>query len=294
MTYKQWDKVIFKWQEHTYVCEYRKHNHMIDWCLSWSWHDGKITGSISWAKENSYTFVWNQYRFVSIDQLSPIPNKKVTDLCDREVIHCETEEEAIRICRIMHEAWLTWSTRADYIKDSKWNLSDAESWICYRPKRWQLATLDFYKAEGCTIHSSKDFPTEIKEWDAVFIDDKLLTQKTPTPFYNLTKPIMSKLATFRNKLFFTDKKMQSLAELTQEGSDVMSSIQGLANAVENIKQKLNVLGLNIEEFVDDNNIDQVKNYEKQLKQLIKSIKGDKTMEVLLNSAEVVEKFNASI
>jgi len=111
---------------------------------------------------------------------------------------------------------------------------------------------------------------------------------------NLTKPIMNKLATFRNKMYFTDKKMQSLAELTQEGCDVVSSIQDLINEVEKTQERISDCVQLIEENVDENNIDSVKNYEKQLKQLLKSIKGDKTMEVLLASAEVVDKFNESL
>jgi len=58
-----------------------------------------------------------------------------------EVIHCETEEEAIRICKLMHEAWMIWSTGTDYIKDSKYHTIDAEGWICYRPKKWYCSKL---------------------------------------------------------------------------------------------------------------------------------------------------------
>jgi hypothetical protein len=105
---------------------------------------------------------------------------------------------------------------------------------------------------------------------------------------------MTKLATFRNKLFFTDKKMQSLAELTQEGTDVASSIQDLMDAVSNIQGRINMCVRQTEQSVEDNNIDSVKCSEKQLKQLLKSIKEDKTMEVLLASAEVVDKFNESL
>jgi len=105
---------------------------------------------------------------------------------------------------------------------------------------------------------------------------------------------MSKLSEFRNKMYFTDKKMESLAELTQEGNDVMSSIQDLMDAISNIQGRINMCVIQTEQSVEGNNIDSVKCSEKQLKLLIKSIKEDKTMEVLLASASVVEELNKSL
>jgi len=105
---------------------------------------------------------------------------------------------------------------------------------------------------------------------------------------------MSKLSEFRNKMYFTDKKMESLAELTQEGNDVMSSIQDLMNEAGKAQKRIRYCVQFVEESVDKNDIDDVKKYEKQLKQLLKSIKEDKTMEVLLASASVVEELNKSL
>ena len=105
---------------------------------------------------------------------------------------------------------------------------------------------------------------------------------------------MTKLAAFRNALYFTDKKMESLAELTQEGSDVASCVQNLITQIESIQVKIKEIVKRIEDGVDSNEIETVKDCEKALKQIIKSIKEDKTMEVLLSSAEVVREFNEGL
>jgi len=293
MTYKLWDKVRFKWHVCTYVCEYREKCHLIDWVPTWHyWRDDV---SITRAEKNNYTFVWEKYYFVDIDDLSPVQNKKVTDLTDQEVIHCETLEEAERICKIMHDAWLERAEWDSYLNiNSWWSSETGKEGVCYRPNRGTFGLLKLYKERNYTIHPSKDFIEEIKEWDVVFIDDKWLTQKTPTPFYNLKKTTMTKLAAFRNALYFTDKKMESLAELTQEGSDVASCVQNLITQIESIQVKIKEIVKRIEDGVDSNEIETVKDCEKALKQIIKSIKEDKTMEVLLSSAEVVREFNEGL
>ena len=40
---------------------------------------------------------------------------KVTDLKENECIHCETEEQAIAICRLMHNANLMWYDVDSYL-----------------------------------------------------------------------------------------------------------------------------------------------------------------------------------
>ena len=40
---------------------------------------------------------------------------KVTDLKENECIHCETEEQAVAICKLMHEAGLKWRNGKTYL-----------------------------------------------------------------------------------------------------------------------------------------------------------------------------------
>lgn len=56
---------------------------------------------------------------------------KVTDLKENEVIHCKTEAEAIRICKLMHEAGKTWSSGDSYLDYNNW--IKYQDRTCYHP-----------------------------------------------------------------------------------------------------------------------------------------------------------------
>ena len=56
---------------------------------------------------------------------------KVTDLKENECIHCETEEQAEAICKLMHEAGLEWKGGQSYL--SKNYYGNYKSETCYFP-----------------------------------------------------------------------------------------------------------------------------------------------------------------
>ena len=144
MTYKQWDKVMYNWEECTYIGEYRENCHLIDWLRSG--HSWKCDQSESRAKKVWYSCVLENYWYVGTHELSPVSKKKVTDLWEKEVIHCETAEEAIRITKIMHNAWLRWENGAKYV--TRLSLSHCcavQAGICYKPIEWKCAVLGYYK-----------------------------------------------------------------------------------------------------------------------------------------------------
>ena len=49
---------------------------------------------------------------------------KVTDLKENECIHCETEEQANAICKLMHEAGLTWHDGDSYLSVNLYDIYD--------------------------------------------------------------------------------------------------------------------------------------------------------------------------
>jgi hypothetical protein len=81
--------------------------------------------------------------------------KKVTELTDKEVIHCPTEQEAEAICLLMHEAGLTWSTGNSYLGRTQWD--NRESEMCYRPTRGSWGSEDIYRSDGFIIHPASLF-----------------------------------------------------------------------------------------------------------------------------------------
>ena len=80
---------------------------------------------------------------------------KVTDLNHNECIHCETEEQAIAICRLMHEAGLKWRFGGSYL--SKNSYYAYKSQTCYFPKTGQYADLDYAKEGGFKIYKAQEF-----------------------------------------------------------------------------------------------------------------------------------------
>jgi len=61
-TYKQGDTVMFRWEECTYVGDYKEDWHLINWYTGW--HDWKTTETKERAVDNWYTFVWYKYWYV--------------------------------------------------------------------------------------------------------------------------------------------------------------------------------------------------------------------------------------
>ena len=80
---------------------------------------------------------------------------KVTDLKENECIHCETEEQANAICKLMHEAGLKWRFGDSYLKINEYNLYESET--CYFPKEGEFSNLNYAKEESYTIYKAEQF-----------------------------------------------------------------------------------------------------------------------------------------
>ena len=80
---------------------------------------------------------------------------KVTDLKENECIHCETEEQANAICKLMHEAGLEWKGGQSYL--SKNYYGNCKSETCYFPKDGQYDELSYAKEENYKIYKAEQF-----------------------------------------------------------------------------------------------------------------------------------------
>ena len=80
---------------------------------------------------------------------------KVTDLKENECIHCETEEQAKAICKLMHEAGLEWNSGNGYLL--KYRHYDN---ICYHPKNGTHSDLNYAKGRNKTIYKAEQFLTQ--------------------------------------------------------------------------------------------------------------------------------------
>jgi len=78
--------------------------------------------------------------------------KLVTELKENEAIHCKTEEEAVAICKLMHDAGLKWASGRSY--DTRTNYSKD---ICYIPETGKVINFADAIKEGLTINPASDF-----------------------------------------------------------------------------------------------------------------------------------------
>ena len=80
---------------------------------------------------------------------------KVTDLKENECIHCETEEQANAICKLMHEAGLEWKGGQSYL--SKNYYGNLKSETCYFPIDGQYDELSYAKEKNYKIYKAEQF-----------------------------------------------------------------------------------------------------------------------------------------
>ena len=85
---------------------------------------------------------------------------KVTDLKENECIHCETEEQAIAICKLMHEAGLTWMFGDSYLSRNLYDIYKSET--CYFPAEGMFTGLDYAKEENNKIYKAEQFLNQKK------------------------------------------------------------------------------------------------------------------------------------
>ena len=81
---------------------------------------------------------------------------KVTDLKENECIHCETEEQANAICKLMHEAGLKWKSGNSYLENTYY-YKEYKSGTCYFPTDGQYDELSYAKEENYKIYKAEQF-----------------------------------------------------------------------------------------------------------------------------------------
>lgn len=77
---------------------------------------------------------------------------KVIDLKENECIHCETEEQANAICKLMHEAGLKWRFGGSYLVNKR-NYHN----ICYYPKSGEHGSLKYARERTHKIYKAEQF-----------------------------------------------------------------------------------------------------------------------------------------
>jgi hypothetical protein len=81
--------------------------------------------------------------------------KRIEDLTENEVIHCPTEQEAIALCKMMHEKGMKWRDGESYEKNTKWEYQKQET--CYRPADGTRRDKGYFESISTTIHPASLF-----------------------------------------------------------------------------------------------------------------------------------------
>ena len=82
---------------------------------------------------------------------------KVTDLKENECIHCETEEQANAICKLMHEEGLTWHGGDSYLEINEYSIYKSKT--CYYPAGGSFYCIDYSKEDNNVIYKASEFLT---------------------------------------------------------------------------------------------------------------------------------------
>ena len=77
---------------------------------------------------------------------------KITDLTEKQAVHCTTEEEAKRICKIAHEQGLKWRDGFSYLQENYWETHKEQT--CYDFNMGAFADIIYHKERNYEIISS--------------------------------------------------------------------------------------------------------------------------------------------
>lgn len=79
----------------------------------------------------------------------------VTDLTETQGIHCQTEEEAKAICKLMHDAGLTWMSGGSYLDNTKYKQHVGDT--VYFPAEGLKDSLKICIQENWEVFNASDF-----------------------------------------------------------------------------------------------------------------------------------------
>lgn len=80
---------------------------------------------------------------------------KVNELKYGEAIHCSTEEEANKLCQLMHQTGLNWCNGKSYLELNNWEIYEEQT--CYYPKGGEYCDYKFFEENNYKIYPAKYF-----------------------------------------------------------------------------------------------------------------------------------------
>lgn len=146
---------------------------------------------------------------------------KITELTENQCIHCPTEDEAKKLCKIMHDAGMKWCSHQTYLRENNWGEYKDET--VYIVKSGSYADLDYVK-KGYQILTLKDIdeaqenqnpPAKIEPQEINVVPDVCV--KTVTTYEIFGREFSKRMDAeeFRDKVmaFSKTKNLQEIADM---------------------------------------------------------------------------------
>lgn len=147
---------------------------------------------------------------------------KITDVKENQVVHCRTEEEAERICKLMHEAGMKWKSGESYINITHYN--ECQSGICYNVKNGTYRDEEYFVSHGYEIIPSERITgNELPTYDNQSLKNGISKLKKRCALLEkenekLKKDIQKSLKineAINSRVSFLEKKMNETTEESQ-------------------------------------------------------------------------------
>lgn len=84
---------------------------------------------------------------------------RLSELTNKQVVHCKTEQEAERICEMMDRMGKVWSDGHSYKFRTNWDRYNGQT--CYLVVNNTYCSAEYFEKDGCEIISSTMFKEEI-------------------------------------------------------------------------------------------------------------------------------------
>ena len=139
-----------------------------------------FNNSIQTCNIDKHWFSYNKdYQLITFQQFMQSQTKKLEEFTDKDVIHCPTEELAVKICKLLHDRGFIWGSGATFIKINNWDSFKENT--CYLIKKGEYASLIYYENKGYTIYKAEDILAlyEEKQIYTMLETQKIIGYKAP-------------------------------------------------------------------------------------------------------------------
>lgn len=88
--------------------------------------------------------------------------RTIQSIKHKEVVHCPTEEQATKFCKLLHDAGKEWSSGDSYLKKIYYNYYGSDT--CYNVNEGSYCNIRYYGSEKYNVISCEEFFEQPPVW----------------------------------------------------------------------------------------------------------------------------------